>query len=508
MRKGLFTILLSVIAVIGFSFLMNEEEQPGRKNSKRQSKERLFDGRNMKFNRETKETAIIFQMAPLDSVKLACPDCERLMPATPDENKGSLMIYLRSKDEERQLDPSMLDKWVKIKSSSGKVALVFKRDGFGEKILSIRQLRFWRLTRSKFRDIEGVPSTILDVNNVFVDKLVQEESEEQMNFSVSLRKEDQIRVSIKGVYGTLPENVVCNIYKKGEEFDKTPVEVGVPFPAPKIDGGRDEFFFEFAHIDGVKGVNTYHVDVERIPAHSTGYLDIDADTLDLDTLSGDTVAEEVDPFLKYLELMQGEPDFTCTTPETKFVESIGGRFILSANQECKQCFDLELTDECMAAAECVGCESIWAFWIGAGENMINRYNFKDSTRRLASGDGLIEAWTRSRKTIFPEEYYGENIFFAIVDSEEKNRFLNEPFDRYAWPGDYSYTISENRFLNSFSFIMKYSPERPVALCLYNDNTLTPVPVMFRFQQFLTEPRKTETQAVPVYNDGFSGDYIQ
>lgn len=493
----------------------DDDQRRGQDNS-RQIVERVMDGYNLKFNREVGQTTIVFQLEPQDSVRIVCPDCARLMPQEPGDTKGSLLIFLKSIDEVKQIDANMLDKWIKVKSSNGKVGIVFERDGYGEKIVGIRQIRAWRKTRKPFRDIQGVPAKVVDVNNIYVDKLDVEAPEDQMKFSVKLKSADEVLVTMKGVYGTSPDNVVCNVYKQGEEFDKTPIEVGAPFAAPTISGGADQFFFEFSHIEGIKGVNTYHVDVDRIPAHTSGYLDVEDDTTSVDTLNTDTVAEEVDPFLKYLELMQGAPDFTCTTPEGKIEESVGGKLVLGPGKSNRTCFDLELTDECMPAEDCIGCESIWAFWVGAGDDIINRYNFKDSTRRLTTGEGLIEAWARSRRyrgsvtsTIFPDVFYGEDIFFAIIDSEEKERFLNGPFDRLGWPGDYSYTISYNGYTTSYSYIMKYDPARPVSLCLCNNNALTSVPVVFRFQQFLTEPKKVEQPVLSSegfddggFNDGF------
>ncbi len=514
MRKGLFTILLLLFAGLTYSFLMDDDDQRRRQDQSRQIVERVMDGHNLKFNREIGQTSIIFQLAPQDSVRIVCPDCAKLMPQEPGDTKGSLLIFLRSIDEVKQIEPDMLDKWIKVKSSNGKLGIVFERDGYGEKIVGVKQIRIWRKTKTPFRDVQGVPSKVVDVNNIYIDKLDVENPDGQMKFSVKLRSEDQVNVVLKGVYGTLPENVVCNVFKKGEDFDKTPIEVGAPFAAPTINGGSDQFFFEFSHIEGIKGVNTYHIDVDRIPAHTSGYLDLEDDSTAVDTTVTDSAEEEVDPFLKYLELMQGAPDFTCTTPETKIKETVGGELVLGPGKASKTCIDLPLTDECMPAEDCIGCESIWAFWIGAGDDIINRYNFKDSTRKLASGEGLIEAWARSRKyrgsssnTIFPDVYYGEDIFFAIIDAQEKDSFLTQPFNKYGWPGDYSYTISYNGFTTSYAYLMKFSAERPVSLCLCNNNALTAVPVEFRFQQFLTEPKKNQPPPVDGgFGDGF-GDEV-
>lgn len=501
MKKGLITIGLGFASLLLFSFLMSgDDDQRGRnKESQRQIVERILEGYNLKFNKEAEQTSIIFLLDPADSVRIVCPDCMTNLPSE-DNTKGTMRMYLRSIDATYPLQESDFDKWIKVKSSNGKLGLVFERDGYGEKNILIRQVKMWRKTKKPYRDVAGEPMPMLDVNSLYIDKLLKDAAGEQTRFAINMKSLDQIEVGIKGINGAAPENLVCNQYKEGEEWDKTPVAAGAPVPLPEVDGGKDRFFYEFSHIEGIKGVNTYHIDVTRIPAFTTGYLD-EVDSTDTDTTNVDTVDndEPVDPFLKYLELMQGDPDFTCTTPESKLIRTIEGRLVLGPEKQNKVCIDLELTDECVAAEECIGCDSIWAFWVGAGENVINRYNYKDSTRKLSTGEGLIEAWARSRRyrgmtssSIFPEVYYGEDVFFAIVDRADTDLFLNSPLDsresRVEWLGDYDYTISPGRYQTSFSSLLRYDPERPVSVCLCNNNAVTSVPVMFRFQQFLTEPK--------------------
>lgn len=519
MKKGFLSIGLGIVSLLLFSFLMNgDEDQRGRnKENQRQIVERILEAYNVKFNKEAEPTVMVFQLDPADSVQIVCPDCMLNLPSE-DNTKGTLRMYLRSRDATYELQASDFEKWIKVKSSNGKLGLVFERDGFGEKNLLVRQVKMWRKTRTPYRDVASEPMPWLDVNSLYIDKLVKDAAGDQTRFALNMKSLDQIIVDIKGINGAAPGNLVCNQYKEGEEWDKTPVAIGAPVPLPEVDGGKDRFFYEFSHIEGIKGVNTYHIDVTRIPAYTTGYLD-EVDSTGTDTLNADTVLsdEPVDPFLKYLELMQGDPDFTCTTPESKLTRTVEGRLVLGPEKQNKMCVDLELTDECVAAEECVGCDSIWAFWIGAGENVINRYNYKDSTRKLSTGEGLIEAWARSRRfrgmsssSIFPEVFYGEDIFFAIVDREETERFLNADLSsrasRIDWYGDYTYTISPALYKTSFSYILQYNPERPVSLCMCNDNAVTSVPVMFRFQQFLTEPKNrgggVQTNTATVGNEGF------
>lgn len=503
MKKGIVTIGLALVSTLLVAFLMKDDDQRGRgrKNeSQRLTPERIFEAYNIRYNKEIGETSIIFQLEPTDSVQIECPDCIRYMP-NDEQLKGTMTVSLRSIDGVYQLQESDFGEWIKIRSSNGKIGLVFTRDGFGEKNLLVRSLKMWRKTIKPTRDEAGVPARVLDINNLYIDKLLKDATEVQTRMVMNFKSDDQITVGVKGVNGAAPENLVCNQYKEGEEWDKTPLEFGSPFPVPTVDGGKSRFYFEFSHIEGIKGVNTYHIDIDRVPARSTGYLDIVTDTTTGDTLLADTTEKEKDPFEKYLEFLQGDPDFTCTTPESKVEVSVDGRLILGPNRRNKVCIPLELTDECVAAAECIGCDSIWAFWIGAGESIINRYAYKDSIRQLKKTEGLIEGWARSRRyrgmtssSIFPD-VKGEDIYFAILDQADTSAFLNQPFQLADWFGDYTYTLSPARYVPSYSFIMKYNPERPVSLCLCNNNAVTTVPIMFRFQQFLTEPKKAEV-AVP------------
>ncbi len=504
MKKGIATLSLALLSTLLVAFLADEGEQRSRRKEEkaRENTERILDIYNIRFNKEVGETSIIFQLDPGDSIMVACPDCIRYLP-NEENTKGTMTLSIRSIDGTYQYAENDFDEWIKIRSSNGKIGLVFQRDGFGEKILLVRSLRMWRKTKKSFRDVAGESQPVLDINNLYIDKLLKDATEVQTKFALTLKSEDQLSVKVVGVNGAAPGNMVCNQYKEDEEWDKSPIEFGAPFPVPSVDGGRDRFYFEFSHIEGIKGVNTYHIDIERIPARTTGYLDIVADSSDGDSALADTV-EDKDPFLQYLELMQGDPDFTCTTPETKLAVSIDGRFKLGPMRRNKVCIPLELTDECVAAEECVGCDSIWGFWIGAGDNLINRYAYKDSIRQLKKQEGLIEGWARSRRyrgmsssSIFPDTKYGEDIFFAIVDQADTTRFLTAPFNRTDWYGDFSYTISTGRYMRSYSYLMKYSPERPVSLCLCNNNAVTTVPVMFRFQQFLTEPKRPVSPIAPL-----------
>ncbi|MEM0997910.1 MAG: hypothetical protein AAGN35_12545 [Bacteroidota bacterium] len=495
MKKAIITLLVCFFAGLCLSFFMDEDQRRRKLVDNRVAVERVLEAYNLKFNKDIGESSIIFQLVPGDSIKIECSDCPTLMA----EDKGNLSMTIQSIDGVMPLNPNSFDRWLKIKSSNGKIGVVFKRDGLGEKNLLVSSMRMWRKTKRPQRDEAGVPVSLLDLNNIYIDKLSKDDTQEQMTFFSKMKSEDKVTVTIKGANGAVPANLICQVYKQGEEFDKSPIEVGPPFDVPKVDGGSDRFAFEFSHIKDVKGVNTYHVDIERIPARSAfiptepEILDTESVATDLDSLNDGP--EEDDPLKALLEKFIGGPKFQCETPEQDISVSLFGRLNIGPGKSNRKCIDLLLTDECVAAEPCPGCDSLWAFWIGAGDDMVNRFMYADSVRKSAgTGEGVVKSFARGRyfrkttgNTVFPGDATGENVFFAIVDNYRKEEFLSQPLDVDAWLGDGVYTYSAYDYVTSSQYILKYDPNRPMSLCICNDNSVSSIPIFFRFQQFLTEP---------------------
>jgi hypothetical protein len=528
MKKAILIVILCLFAGVFFSFLMDDDEDEQRRGKgvdRRVTVERIMEAYNLRFNREVSQTSIIFQLVPGDSVKIECADCPVAM-GDGETTKGYMGMLMQSLDGVTRLDRNSFNRWLKVKSSNGKFGLVFERDGLGEKIINISALRMWRKTRKPSSDEAGIPVSVVDVNNIYIDKLTKDNTLEQTTFYFKLKSEDQVLVDIKGVNGAVPENLICQVYKEKEEFDKTPIKTGTLIPVPKVDGGADRFAFEFAHIkEDIKGVNTYHIDIYRTPARSTGYLDIppppidtvDSAQLKIDSLRADN--GENDLFLAYLAKLAGGPNFQCVTPELEVTAAIHGAYVLGLQKRSKFCIDLPLSDECVASEECDGCDTLWSFWMGAGQELMNRYRFADSTRKIVSGKGLLENYARSKKYrgmqgngIFPTQQFGEDIFFAIVDQFDKQRFLSSEkltsADLEAWIGDGIYNFSPGRYISSYTYILKYNPARPMSLCVCNNNTVSTVPFLFKFQQYLTEPKPVDSTLLnlPVEGGEEEGSY--
>jgi hypothetical protein len=519
MKKAILIVIVCLFAGVFFSFLMDEDEDEQRRGKgadRRVTVERIMEAYNLRFSREVSQTSIIFQLVPGDSIKIECADCPLAMGES-DDPKGYLGMLMQSLDGVTRLDRLSFNRWLKVKSSNGKFGLLFERDGLGEKMINISSLRMWRKTRKPSSDEAGIPVSVVDVNNIYIDKLTKDNTNEQTTFYFKLKTDDQVLVDIKGVNGAVPENLVCQVYKDKEEFDKTPIKTGTLIPVPKIDGGADRFAFEFAHIkEDIKGVNTYHIDIFRTPKRSTGYLDEPPpieDTLDTLLPKMDSLRAENgdnDLFLAYLAKLAGGPNFQCVTPELEVTQSIHGAYVLGLQKRSKFCIDLPLSDECVASEPCNGCDTLWSFWMGAGQELVNRYRYADSTRKIVSGKGLLESYARSKKYrgmqgngIFPTQQFGEDIFFAIVDQFDKQRFLGTDKitaeDLEAWIGDGIFNFSPGRYISSYTYILKYNPARPMSLCVCNNNSVSTVPFLFKFQQYLTEPKAVDSSllALPV-----------
>lgn len=505
MKKAIILTTLVLLGGLLVAFMMDGEDQrPVRSLDSRVSVERVLEAMNLNFHKDIGQTSIIFQFAPEDSIRIECEDCI-LRIANP-EDKGGMKISLQSIDGTTKLVPSSFNRWLRISSSNGKVGIVFERDGFGEKVLDIRSLKVLRKTRSPFLDIGGVPMGILDVNNLYIDKLTKENTEVQTTFFFKLKTDDKIQADIIGSNGAVPANLVCSLYKTGEAYDKKPIATGTQLVVPNIDGGQDRFGFEFAHIKDVKGVNAYHLDISRIPLNTAGFKDIDTTDHSVRPHGPDTVREAI------LEYNEG-PKFECVSTEGFIRANLPGRYNLGTTKSNRACWDLQLTDDCVSAAPCIGCDTIWAFWFGAGNANINRFLFADSLRKLGAKPGLVQTYAKAIKSraradiVYPKPLDGERVYFTIVKTEDKERFLNSPFKEYEWDGNDTITWSPGSYVPSGQRLLHYSPGVPLSLCVCGQSSLTTVPIMFRYQQFLTTPRPVDslTKVIPHVGSVFEID---
>lgn len=489
--------------------MMDDDQRPRRGQDSRVLVLNVLEATNLNFNKEIGQTSIIFQFAPQDSMLIECEDC---ITHIANYERGGIRMNTQSLDGETPLSTNSFGRYIPINSSNGKVGIVFSRNGIGEKVLSVRNIKVLRKTRYPNLDVGGEPMGLLDINNLYIDKLTKDNTESQTTFFFKIKADDKIKVDIIGANGAVPGNLISSIYKTGEEYDKKPIATGAELAAPPIDGGQDRFGFEFAHIKDVKGVNAYHLDIARIPLHSAGYKDIDTTAMDVDTLPDSVPGEPEDPFLTYLKSLEGGPDFACETPELSISYNLIGKYNLNGQKSHRTCFDLQLSDECIVSEEGKVNDTLWAFWFGAGKNVINRFQFQDSTRKMIRQEGLVSAYAKGRKLrgmqsngVFPEQRGQEGVFYAIIDQADKDKFLNQPFNPDEWFGDQIVTISSGTYVSTGYYMLRHVPSRKMALCVCNSGAITTVPIMFRYQQFVTKPAAPDTtkQANSVdYDDSY------
>jgi hypothetical protein len=491
-------ILISLVVFAGFlaAFMMDDEQtRPNQDN--RVSVERVLEAVNLNFHKEIGQTSVIFQFAPLDSIRIECEDCITRI-ANPEE-RGGMTISLQSLDATTKLQPNSFNRWMRISSANGKVGIVFERDGYGEKTLNIRSLKVLRKTRTPFLDVGGQLMGILDVNNLYIDKLTKDNTADQTTFFFKLKTDDKVQVDIIGANGAVPGNLVCSLYKNGEEFDKKPIQTGSQIVVPNIDGGQDRFGFEFAHIKDVKGVNAYHLDISRIPLHTAGYKEPTKEIVEVPK-PPDTIMEPI------LEFSEG-PNFECEGTEMTIRGNIAGRLNLGPSKSNRACWDLQLTDDCVSATACIGCDTLWTLWLGAGQMNINRFLLQDSLRKLGAKKGLLQTYTKAIKSgqradaVIPRPVDGERVYFTIIKAEDKERFLNAPFNEFLWDGNDTITWSPGSFIPSSQKMLHYQPGVDLSLCVCNNSSLTTVPIMFRYQQFLTTPHVVDSVEVVIPNVG-------
>ena len=141
-RKELLTVLL--LMVVGFAFVNASGTNPeGGKDKSRQIVERMFSGNNLNFNRDVGQTILSFRVMEGDSIRLSCPDCASLLMGAK-KNEGQLSLTLKIKDQTKQIEPDMFERWIGVGDLKGTMELIFEVSDGGKKVADVSQLRVWR----------------------------------------------------------------------------------------------------------------------------------------------------------------------------------------------------------------------------------------------------------------------------------------------------------------------------------------------------------------------------
>lgn len=228
---------------------------------------RVLEAKHLVFNRDMGATSFVFQFAKGDSMKIVCPSSRSLM-ASPAE-RGGLTIVLKSASGNVEIRSGMLDRWIALPGNGGKVALVFERDGLGEKVFAIDALTVFCKSADHAQAEAGKAIGLVEVNHLCLPKKDLTAKGAETTFLCSFREEDSYRVRVVGVNGAATTTFLGNVFKLGEEFALQPLVLDAPSPLPASGSGIATFGFAFAEVASVKGLHSYHIDIDRIPLHST-----------------------------------------------------------------------------------------------------------------------------------------------------------------------------------------------------------------------------------------------
>lgn len=230
---------------------------------------KILDASNLVFNKDVKATTFIFNLSAGDSLKINCEDCAVMM--SNGAANGHLGLRLKYAGADRGLDKSQFGRWLGVDGRGGKVAVVFERDGLGEKWLAVKSLTVLRKSAGLASDQGGVALGLLEVNQLCLRMLNPKPGIPPTTFHASFRAQDSYQVKLSSSFGTPTAPVLGAVYQKGEEFAKKPLAIGEISPVPA--SGGDEIVwlgFEFAETPSAKGLDCYHINIDRIPLHSAG----------------------------------------------------------------------------------------------------------------------------------------------------------------------------------------------------------------------------------------------
>lgn len=457
----------------------------------RKSTRLLIDMDNVTFQ-AMEQTTLIFSFDPRDSIKIKCPDCVEYMGAVGDGQK--LDISLRSgKELPIRIGSRNLDSWVPIRTASGKFGLVFSRENSGGRPIEVKNIEIWRKSPDPIEYPPGVQVNILDVRRAYVPQVVSDEIP-KLDFAFRLKRKDKIRCIMETSTGSLASNLIGAWFNEEEDFDVQPVPNNQWFTIPAENEYTARYAFRFFNKkEDKESDNLYHLKIDRIPAPDERVKEDTGEVIVEDTVG--EIVEEIIPL---------RPVFKCSTLEENLAYRLPGELNLTSKRKSKHCMPITLYAECYEdPADCEDCQNFWAYWVGAGEDAINAFLGKDSIRKAFQAEGLIYAYAYAERfkevpglDVFPVPGTGEDVWYGVLGTGSKNNFLDgEPFTDLFGK---KYDLNKEALARSTDFItsdaghLNYNPEDSVFLCLCNNNDISAVPVLFRYQQFLMKPDSVES----------------
>lgn len=326
---------------------------------KRISITKPLDSRNVAF-KTGEQTNMIFDFEPGDSVKIKCADLVNLIY----EEKIQVILKTGTGNDYNVTDEDIgNNRWMSIDSRSGKFGIIF----VPEKDVVLPRLEVFRKSHPILaEEAGGIPMTMVDAKTLLVPNDVK--SDIPLKMMYDLRRGDRITVIVRDVSGNLNNNLVCNWHKVGEDFAKEPIPNNTEMTMKDIVDYKAKYVLEFGNLKMEKGEDYFYyikVIINRKPKEVEEVVEELADT-----------TEKLDLFDSITPMK-----IIFDTPESELTSEIPGIYNIKTGINSRTCFEIPLTEETSSEIEgCFGCESYWAYWFGAGESVINAYQFYDADR--------------------------------------------------------------------------------------------------------------------------------
>ncbi len=227
---------------------------------------RVLRATHLLFEKNNAATTFVFQFDKNDSVKI---DCEECMPWLQNvAGRGKLLMELKGNAGNTTITADLLGKWLPLPINGGKFALTIGRDGFGERLLIIGALSIMRKMNIIDGAVAGKAISLAQIRDLHLPKVDAGFGAAVTTLYFSFKDEDSYRLAVVDPIGG--QRVVTSVFKTGEEFAKQPCTLSSLAALPSDGKGHGVYGFEFAEAASVKGSNSYHISIDRIPLNSTG----------------------------------------------------------------------------------------------------------------------------------------------------------------------------------------------------------------------------------------------
>lgn len=267
MCKNLVIAIVFLLAIVGMARARGLQEVHLLPSGERYFVSRILDASHLVLQRDMGETSFILRVSAGDSMKIDCNDCKHLMGDG--KSLGRLSMQIKSPSGAEDISSQAFGHWMRVPISVGKIGIVFQRDGFGERFLVVNAVTISLKTSVANQHEAGKSLRMLEVNHLYLPKHAPSAFANETIFKMAYKQEDSYLVTVNSLNTRSTVAVVGSVFKQGEEFAQQPVTFSAPAPLPSSGEGSGLFGFSFSEVSAVKGMDFYHINIDRIPLHST-----------------------------------------------------------------------------------------------------------------------------------------------------------------------------------------------------------------------------------------------